>query len=50
MALSGGRCNPNNLEAVFEQILPYAVAGFNAPETAIIPGKKPKKRPAKKNA
>jgi AcrR family transcriptional regulator len=31
-ALSGGRCDPNNLEATFDQILPYAVAGFRAPE------------------
>jgi len=34
IALSGGRCDPNNLEAVFDQILPYAVAGFSAAETA----------------
>jgi AcrR family transcriptional regulator len=34
IALSGGRCDPNNLEVVFDQILPYAVAGFSAMETA----------------
>jgi AcrR family transcriptional regulator len=34
IALSGGRCDPNNLEATFDQILPYAVAGFRAPEPA----------------
>jgi AcrR family transcriptional regulator len=33
-SLSGGRCNPDNLEATFNQILPYAVAGFCARETA----------------
>jgi AcrR family transcriptional regulator len=32
IALSGGRCDPNNLEATFDQILPYAVAGFHARE------------------
>jgi AcrR family transcriptional regulator len=30
LALSGGCCDPNNLEAAFDQILPYAVAGFRA--------------------
>jgi AcrR family transcriptional regulator len=34
IALSGGRCNPDDLEATFNQILPYAVAGFRAPEEA----------------
>ncbi len=34
IALSGGRCNPNDLEATFNQILPYAAAGFRAPESA----------------
>ena len=34
LALSGGRCNPDDLEATFNQILPYAVAGFRAPEPA----------------
>jgi AcrR family transcriptional regulator len=33
-ALSGGRCDPNNLEATFNQILPYAAAGFRAREAA----------------
>jgi AcrR family transcriptional regulator len=32
IALSGGRCDPRNLEATFNQILPYAVAGFCALE------------------
>jgi AcrR family transcriptional regulator len=31
-ALSGGRCNPTDLEATFNQILPYAAAGFRARE------------------
>lgn len=43
VALSDGRCNPNNLEAVFDQILPYAVAGFHAPEPADFP-RQPRKR------
>jgi AcrR family transcriptional regulator len=30
--LSGGRCDPEDLEATFNQILPYAAAGFRAPE------------------
>ena len=34
IALSGGRCNPENLETTFDQILPYAAAGFRAPECA----------------
>ena len=34
IALSGGRCNPEDLETTFDQILPYAVAGFRAPECA----------------
>jgi AcrR family transcriptional regulator len=34
IALSGGRCDPNDLEATFNRILPFAVAGFCAPETA----------------
>lgn len=32
MALSRGRCNPEDLQATFEQILPYATAGFCSPE------------------
>jgi AcrR family transcriptional regulator len=31
-AVSKGRCDPRDLEAVFNQILPYAVAGFCSPE------------------
>jgi hypothetical protein len=34
MALSGGRCDPNDLEATFDQILPYAIAGIRAREPA----------------
>jgi AcrR family transcriptional regulator len=34
VAISGGRCDPNDLEATFDQILPYAVAGFGAGEIA----------------
>ncbi len=43
MALSKGRCNPEDLEATFSQILPFAAAGFLAPECASADGKKPKK-------
>jgi AcrR family transcriptional regulator len=31
---SKGRCDPRDLESVFTQILPYAIAGFCAPEPA----------------
>ncbi len=31
-ALSDGRCDPENLEATFDQILPYAAAGFRTAE------------------
>jgi AcrR family transcriptional regulator len=31
-AASKGRCNSRDLEAVFNQVLPYAMAGFLAPE------------------
>jgi AcrR family transcriptional regulator len=34
IALSEGRCNPNDLEATFDQLLPYAVAGFQARDSA----------------
>ena len=44
IALSGGRCNPEDLEATFDQILPYAAAGFRAPECAGDGGKKSKKK------
>ena len=43
MALSGGRCNPADLEVTFNQILPYAVAGFRAPECAGTKSRKSKK-------
>jgi AcrR family transcriptional regulator len=42
-ALSGGRCDPEDLEKTFNQILPYAAAGFRAPECASANSKKPKK-------
>jgi hypothetical protein len=47
LALSENHCNPNDMEAVFDQILPYAVAGFNAPEPARPKNKQQKTR--KKN-
>jgi AcrR family transcriptional regulator len=31
LAFSRGHCDPNDLEAVLDQMLPYAVAGFSAP-------------------
>jgi hypothetical protein len=30
-AFSKGSCDPNDLEAALNQMLPYAVAGFNSP-------------------
>jgi AcrR family transcriptional regulator len=33
IALSKGRCDPNDLEATFDQILPYAAAGLRARES-----------------
>ena len=47
IALSGGRCNPADLEITFDEILPYAVAGFRAPECAGMKGKQSKKLKAK---
>jgi AcrR family transcriptional regulator len=44
MALSEGRCNPEDLEAAFDQILPYAAAGFRAPECAGVNSRKPPKQ------
>jgi AcrR family transcriptional regulator len=38
-AFSKGRCDPENLEMALAQIIPYAVAGFAAPEPADGPGK-----------
>jgi AcrR family transcriptional regulator len=32
LAFSKGRCNPRDLEMLFAEILPFAVAGFAAPE------------------
>jgi AcrR family transcriptional regulator len=43
VALSGGRCNPEDLEETFDQILPYAAAGFRAPEGIGAKSRKPKK-------
>jgi AcrR family transcriptional regulator len=31
LAFSRGRCNPCDLEAALDQMLPYAIAGFSAP-------------------
>jgi hypothetical protein len=31
LAFSKGSCDPNDLEAALNQMLPYAVAGFNSP-------------------
>ena len=47
IALSGGRCNPDDLDATFDQILPYAVAGFCAPESVRNTTQKQKKNPGK---
>jgi AcrR family transcriptional regulator len=44
IALSKGRCNPRDLEATFDQILPYAVSGFLAPECVGVKSRKPKKQ------
>ncbi len=43
-AFSKGRCDPANLEATLDQILPYAVAGFCAPDPAKAKGKRKKPR------
>jgi AcrR family transcriptional regulator len=43
IALSGGHCDPNDLEATFDQILPYAIAGLRAPETTQIKSRKTKR-------
>ena len=40
IALSEGICNPDDLETTFDQILPYAAAGFRAPECAAARGRK----------
>jgi AcrR family transcriptional regulator len=48
IALSGGRCNPEDLEATFDQILPYAAAGFRAPEGAGTKSRNLKKQKVKK--
>ena len=41
IALSGGRCNPEDLEETFNQILPCAAAAFRAPECAGVKSRKP---------
>jgi AcrR family transcriptional regulator len=41
IALSGGRCNPEDLEETFDQILPCAAAAFRAPECAGVKSRKP---------
>jgi AcrR family transcriptional regulator len=43
-ALSGGLCDPEDLEATFEQILPYAAAGLRAPDPAGTEIGKPKRK------
>lgn len=45
-ALSGGRCDPEDLEATFEQILPYAAAGLRAPDIVGTENGKPKRKRA----
>lgn len=35
LAFSKGRCNPTDLEATLNQMIPYAAAGFRAPEPTI---------------
>lgn len=42
-ALSEGRCNPEDLEATLDQILPYAAAGFRAAECAGVKRRSKKK-------
>jgi len=44
MALSGRRCNPEDLEETFDQILPYAAAGLRAAECAGVKHRKPKNK------
>ena len=41
LALSRGHCNPEDLEATFNQILPFAAAGLRAPECAGAASTKP---------
>jgi AcrR family transcriptional regulator len=47
IALSGGRCNPADLEVTFDQILPYAIAGFCAPECTGMRSKNSRKQKVK---
>ena len=42
IALSEGRCDPGDLEMTFDQILPYAAAGFRTPESAGAKRRKPR--------
>jgi len=50
LALSRGRCDPNDLEATFDQVLPYAVAGFQAQEPPRKTKQRAKKHLAKKKS
>jgi len=43
-ALSKGRCDPEDLEETFDQIIPYAAAGFRAAECAGVKHRKTKNR------
>ncbi|HSW39701.1 MAG TPA: hypothetical protein VLL97_09445, partial [Acidobacteriota bacterium] len=49
-ALSGGRCDPEDLETTFNQILPYAAAGFRAPAFAGEPEMAPVKQRIRRTA
>jgi AcrR family transcriptional regulator len=42
LAYSKGKCNPEDMEILFVQILPFAVSGFSAPEPAPQNESKPK--------
>jgi AcrR family transcriptional regulator len=46
LALSGGLCDPDDLETTFDQILSFAVAGLGAPES--VRNQSQRKQPAKK--
>ena len=49
-ALSGGLCNPEDPEETFDQILPYAAAGFRAPEYPGAKSRKPGKQKVKNDS
>jgi AcrR family transcriptional regulator len=42
LAYSNGRCDPTDAEAILAQMLPYAAAGFSAPEPADVSRRKAK--------